>query len=141
MMIDKNIDQYYSTIDKNTLTNICKNEKLKNLINLSTRSDIYIFNKKNKRLILKPKDKLIKECNQIKKKELKNSSSMLSNLAKLNDKDTNYVKNICNNLENKITNIDILMEQINNIDSDIDYNIIPTIINIEDKYIECYSNC
>jgi hypothetical protein len=141
MMIDKNIDQYYSTIDKNTLTNICKNEKLKNLINLSTRSDIYIFNKKNKRLILKPKDKLIKECNQIKKKELKNSSSMLSNLAKLNDKDTNYVKNICNNLENKITNIDILMEEINNIDSDIDYNIIPTIINIEDKYIECYSNC
>jgi hypothetical protein len=140
-MIDKNIDQYYSSIDKTILTDLCKNEKLKNLINLSSRSDIYIFNKKNKRLILKPKIKLIKECNQIKKRELKNSSSMLSNLAKLNNKDTNYVKNICNNLENKITNIDILMEQINNIDSDIDYNFIPKIINIQDKYIECYSNC
>jgi hypothetical protein len=140
-MIDKNIDQYYSSIDKTILTDLCKNEKLKNLINLSSRSEIYIFNKKNNKLMLKPKEKLIKECNQIKKRELRNSSSMLSNLAKLNNKDSNCVKNICNNLENKITNIDILMEQINNIDSVVDYNFIPTIINIQDKYIECYSNC
>ena len=44
---------------------MCKNNNLKNLINLSTQTDIYVFNK-NK---LKDTDKLLKECQQIKKNE------------------------------------------------------------------------
>jgi hypothetical protein len=140
-MIDKTIDQYYASIDKNILKDLCKNEKIKNLIDLSSQSDIYIFNKKNKKWRLKSKQILLKECNQVKKKELKNSSSMLSNLAKLNNNDVKEVKNICNNLENKITNIDIMIDYINDIDTEINYTFIPTIINLENDYIECYSNC
>ena len=140
-MIDINIDQYYASVDKKILTNLCKNDKLKNLINLSSQSDIYIFNKKNKKWQLKTKEKLLKECNQIKKKEIKSSSSMLSNLAKINNNDVKKIKNICNNLENRITNIDLIIDHINDIDSEIDYNFIPTIIDLNDSYIECYSNC
>jgi len=111
------IDKYYSSIDKSLLNNFCKNSNLKNLINLSTQTDIYIFNKKNKKWQLKSKNVLLKECDQIKKKELKVSSSMLSNLAKLNNtNDFNTVKSICQNLENKISNIDKIITYINNLD-------------------------
>ena len=128
-------------IDKDILDNLCKNEKIKNLINLSSQSEICIFNKRNKKLKLKSKEKLLKECNQIRKKEIKNSSSMLSNLAKLNNNDMKDIKNICNNLENKITTIDSMIDYINDIDSETtNYTFIPTIINLEEKYIECYSN-
>ena len=74
------INKYYPGIDKNMLTDLCKNNSLKNLINLSTQTDISVFNN-NK---LKKKEKLLKECEKIKKQELKKSSTMLSNLAKLN---------------------------------------------------------
>lgn len=128
-------------IDKDILDNLCKNEKIKNLINLSSQSEICIFNKRNKKFKLKSKEKLLKECNQIRKKEIKNSSSMLSNLAKLNNNDMKDIKNICNNLENKITTIDSMIDYINDIDSETtNYTFIPTIINIEEKYIECFSN-
>jgi hypothetical protein len=114
------IDKYYSSIDKGLINNLCQNNNLKNLINLSTQTDIYIFNKKNKKWQLKSKDKLLKECEQIKKKELKVSSSMLSNLAKLsNIDDSNTVKTICQNLENKILNIDKIMSCINNLETQI----------------------
>lgn len=112
------IDNYYSLIDKNYLTSLTKNNNLKNLINLSTQTDLYVFNKKNKKWQLKSKDKLLKECEQIKKKEIKVSSSMLSNLAKLSKThDSVEVKNICQNLENKVNNIDKIINCINNLEN------------------------
>ena len=100
---------------------------LRNLIQLSNNSDISIFNKNKK---LKNPEKIIKECEKTKKKELKNSSIMLSNLAKLNSKDTNdlkQIKNIYDNLENKITKIDSILDVAKKIH--------------ETEYIECFSNC
>jgi hypothetical protein len=118
---DNTIDQYYSTVDKNLILNLCKNNNLKNLIKLSTVSDLYIFNKKNKKWYLKSKEKLLKECENIKKKELKTSSIMLSNLAKLNTiQDISNVKDICENLQTKISNLDNLIKCINHIESPID---------------------
>ena len=106
-----NIIKYYSSIDNNLLDDLCKNSNIKNLINLSTYSDINVFNKKKNKYHLKTKNKLLKECENIKKKSL-------LNLAKLND----------NKIENKIENINKLIICLNNLDKE------------KYKYIECYSN-
>ena len=122
------INKYYPSIDKNILVDLCKNNNLKNLINLSTQTEIPIFTK-NK---LKKKDKLLKECEKVKKQELKRSSMMLSNLAKLNQLTEMKVENIqtiYKKLEDKITNIDKIIDYVNVLSDD------------SDKYIECYSNC
>jgi hypothetical protein len=114
----KSLNEYYSSVDKNLLENLSKNNNIRNLINLSSKSELYIFNKKNKKWQLKSKDKLLKECNQIKKKEIKESSVMLSNLAKLtNNNEYNSVSTIYNKLQSKIADIDKIVNCINHIDS------------------------
>ena len=163
----KSLNDYYSLVDKNLMDNMYKNNNLRNLINLSTKSELYLFNKKNKKWQLKSKDKLLKECNQIKKKEIKESSVMLSNLAKLsNNNEYNSVSNIYNNLQTKIADIDEIVNCINHIDvssESISNNFNPNIVNFDNKkmssinielnldtksespssenYIECYGNC
>jgi len=118
---DNTIDQYYYSVDKNLISNLCKNNNLRNLIKLSTVSDLYVFNKKNKKWYLKSKDKLLKECENIKKKEIKSSSTMLSNLAKLNTvHNVIELKDICETLQNKISNIDNIIKCVNHIESSID---------------------
>jgi len=114
----KSLNDYYSSVDKNLLENLYKNNNLRNLLNLSTKSELYIFNKKNKKWQLKSKDKLLKECNQIKKKEIKESSIRLSNLAKLtNNNEYNSVTSIYNTLQLKIADIDKIVNCINHIDT------------------------
>jgi len=114
---NNNIVKYYSSIDKDIINILCKNEILKNLIKLSTETDIYIFNKKYKNWQIKTKNKLLKECTNTKKKEIMTSSYLLSNLAKLNNiQNLNNVKIIYKNLEDKINNIDKFINYINGID-------------------------
>ncbi len=116
MSDSKDFNEYYSSVDKKLLENMFKNNNLKNLINLSTKTELYVFNKKNKKWQLKSKDKLLKECEQIKKKEIKESSLMLSNLAKLSKiNEYNSVSSIYNNLQSKIANIDKIVDCINHI--------------------------
>ena len=130
------MNEYYSSVDKNLIQNMYKNNNLRNLINLSSKSDLYIFNKKNKKWQLKSKDKLLKECNQIKKKEIKESSIMLSNLAKLADNNEyKTVYYIYNNLQTKIADIDKIVSCINhiNISSESNNNNFnPNIVNFDD---------
>jgi hypothetical protein len=141
------INTYYSTVDKKILINYCENNNLKELIKLSTHTDLYIFNKKQKTWHLKTKDKILHECSKIKKKEIKNASSMLSNLSKLNTlNEIDNVNEIYINLQNKLLNINKIVGHINNID--IPTTIItiqPSLLNIKDdvssdSYIEYYSN-
>lgn len=124
-----NIEDYYSSINKETLEELCKNTNIKNLIYLSVKNNINIFDKKNN---IKKKNNLIKECNQKKKNEIKSKSIELSNLAKLNETNINNIKEIYNRLESNVKNID---EMVNYIESN-DINNIH-----KNKYIECYSNC
>ena len=154
-MVDKSIDSYYSSVDKKLIDNLFKNNNLKNLINLSTVTDLYVFNKKNKKWQLKSKETLLKECNVIKKKELKTTSCLLNNLAKLNaSRDTNNIKKIFDGLHNKISNLDNIISCIENLDTtetltSLNENIPKQIKIIDlvseltnsDSYIECYSNC
>ncbi len=116
---DKIVDweNYYSSVDKNTLNNLCSNTNIKNLIYLSSQVDLNPFNKKNKKWQLKNKEKIIKECEQYKKKEIKEFSYTLSNLAKLGSNNTSDVKNICKNYEEKLDNIDKIITCANNINS------------------------
>ncbi len=114
---DKKVDweNYYSSVDKNTLNNLCSNNNIKNLIYLSSQVDLNPFNKKNKKWQLKNKEKIIKECEQFKKREIKEFSYTLSNLAKLGSNNTSDVKNICKNYEEKLDNIDKIISCANNI--------------------------
>lgn len=154
-MVDKNIDSYYSSVDKKLIDDLYKNNNLKNLINLSTVTDLYVFNKKNKKWHLKSKKTLLKECNIIKKKELKTSSCLLNNLAKLNtNDDTSNIKKIFDGLHNKISNLNNIINCIENLDTSETMSnlnetppkqikiidLIPK-LNNSDSYIECYSNC
>lgn len=116
---DKSIDweNYYSSVDKTTLNNLCSNTNIKNLIYLSSQVDLNPFNKKNKKWQLKNKEKIIKECEQYKKKEIKEFSYTLSNLAKLGSNNTSNVKSICKNYENKLENIDKIITCAHNINT------------------------
>jgi hypothetical protein len=114
---DINVDweNYYSSVDKTTLNNLCSNNNIKNLIYLSSQMDINPFNIKNKKWQLKNKEKIIKECEQFKKKEIKDFSYVLSNLAKLGTNNTSDVKHIYKSFEDKLENIDKIITCVNNI--------------------------
>ena len=113
--INNEWENYYSSVDKITLSKLCSNNNIKNLIHLSSQMDINPLNKKNKKWQLKNKEKIIKECEQFKKKELKEFSYVLSNLAKLGTNTTSDVKHIYKNFEDKLENIDKIITYANNI--------------------------
>ena len=136
---ESKINEYYSSVDKNYINDLCKNNNLRNLIHLSTTTDLYLFDKKRKKWHLKSPNKLLKKCESIKKKELKNSSSILSNLAKLNSDNIN-VSTVCDNLKCKINNIDNMIRYIHAVEKEPE-NIITLDLHNSDDYIECYSNC
>jgi hypothetical protein len=131
-MENNDIETYYKNIDKPVIDNCVNNLNLKNLLALSTITDLYLFTKKKKKNEWKLKDKreILKECDIKRKKTLKEVSTSLNILSK--NKSTNLVK------EMKIKN-DTLLNKIENIDSFIETieKIYPT---ITDEYIEVYSN-
>jgi hypothetical protein len=117
---------------------------IKNLIYLSSQVDINLFNKKQ----LKPKKRIIKECEQVKKKELKNLSTILKNLSKLgSDNNMVNIKNIYKNFENKVDNIDKIISCANNLDTkdiiieDSNLSKKKNNIGIQNNYLECFGNC
>jgi len=131
-MENNNIETYYKNIDKPVIDNCVNNLNLKNLLALSTITDLYLFTKKKKKNEWKLKDKreLLKECDIKRKKTIKEVSTSLNVLSK--NKSTNLVKEIKiknDTLLNKIENIDSLIETIE--------KVYPT---MSDEYIEVYSN-
>jgi hypothetical protein len=125
-----NINTYYktinSTIDKPIINEFCKNNYLKNLLNLSIKNNLPVVSKKNKRWIIKDKDDILSQCENKKKKEIRKALLQLSRLTKDCSKNSIMeIKKVNNELEDKIINIDMMMEHISS---------------TEDEYIECYSN-
>lgn len=126
-------------MNENTTNNINNENSLlnnsdiniKNLIYLSSQVDINPFN--NNKHQLKPKKKIIKECEQIKKKELKNLSITLKNLAKLGSNNTSNIKNIYKSFENKVDNIDKIISFAHNIDTKLNKPLNLTIVDINNK--------
>jgi hypothetical protein len=103
-------------------------DSLKNLLELSTELNISVYNKRHK---LRAKNTLIKEVEKIKKRELKKTYSLLSNLVKLSQKG--------GDIKDPDVTVTLLHDNIHKIDEFI--KILPTVYekNIYD-YIECYSN-
>lgn len=132
-MENNNIETYYKNIDKPIIDNYVNNFNIKNLLALSTITDLYLFRKQKKNeWKLKDKREILKECNIKRKKTIKEVSTSLSVLAKISS--TNLVTEIKNKnhtLFNKLENIDSLIETIEK-----DYPLLKD----EDEYIEIYSN-
>ena len=122
-----NIDEYYASVDKNIIDKLCTNNNIKNLIYLSSQSDLNLFNKKNKKWQLKSKDKLLKECEQVKKKKIKDLSTTLSHLAKLGNNNFQDVKNAYKSFEGNIENLEKIIDYVNHIDSNIISNATATV--------------
>jgi hypothetical protein len=129
-----NIENYYKNIDKPVINDYINNFNLKNLLELSTITDLYVFNKKKKNeWKLKDKRLLLKECEHKRKKTIKEVTNSLNVLTKNKSTETNKIideikiKN--NNLLSKIENIDSFIETIEK-----NY---PT---LSDEFIEVYTN-
>ena len=109
-----NVNKDYEYIQLPVLNKIYSDKKLKKLYDLSNQSEINLFNKNNN---LKNKNTLIKESHKLKKEHIKQSSVLLSNLAKLCPNDSICkIKNINENLENKINKIDEFINCISEFD-------------------------
>jgi hypothetical protein len=132
-MENNNIETYYKNIDKPIIDNYVNNFNIKNLLALSTITDLYLFRKQKKNeWKLKDKREILKECNIKRKKTIKEVSTSLNILAKISSTNlVNEIKNKNHNLFNKLENIDSLIETIEK-----DYPLFKD----EDKYIEIYSN-
>ena len=126
------INKYYSLVDKNIITHLCTDNNIKNLIHLSIKTDLNPFNKSKKKWNLKSKDKLLKECATIKKKEFKEITSCLNNLSKLGNNNFDDFKNVYKKCENKIDNLHKIINCINNIDLSLSHE---SSINIIDNII------
>ena len=130
-MENYNIENYYKNIDKPVIDKCVNTLNLKNLLALSTITDLYLFTKKKKNeWKLKDKRKLLKECDVKRKKTIKEVSTSLNVLSK--NKSSNLIKEI------KIKN-DTLLDKIENIDSLIE-TIEKTYPTMSDEFIEIYSN-
>ena len=68
------MEEYYKNININDYIN--NNINLKNLLELSTITNLYVFNKKKK---LKDKRILLKECDYKRKQKVREVTSILSN--------------------------------------------------------------
>ena len=131
IMENNNIENYYNKIDKPIINNYINDVNFKNLLSLSTITDLYLFKKKKKNeWILKDKRKILQECNNKRKKTIKEVSTSLNTLFKNNSSNlTKEIKIKNENLFNKIENIDSLIETIEK-----------TYPILYDNFIEIYSN-
>jgi hypothetical protein len=127
--MDNNITQYYKNIDEPIINNIINNVNLKNLLALSTVTDLYLFRKDKRKWKLKDKREILKECNIIKKKTIKEVSTSLNTLIKNKSVNiTKEIKNKSDHLLHKVENIDTIIETIEKEYPESDY------------YYEVYSN-
>jgi len=125
-----NIEDYYKNIDKPIINNYIKNLNFKNLLELSTITDLYVFKKKKKNeWKLKDKRQLLKECEYERKKIIKEVTSSLNILSKNKLTKIEDIKIKNNHMINKIEKIDSLIETIE--------KIYPT---LSEEFFEIYSN-
>ena len=128
--MENKIEDYYKNIDKPIINNYINNLNFKNLLELSTVTDLYVFKKQKKnQWKLKYKRQLLKECEFERKKTIKEVTTSLNVLSKNKTTKIEDIKVKNNNMINKIENIDSLIETIE--------KIYPT---LSDEYCEVYSN-
>lgn len=109
-----NLENYYKNIDKPIINDCLNKFNLKNLLELSTITNLYVFTKqKKKNWRLKEKRMLLKECDIKRKQKLKAVTESINELSKNKSKDLLLeVKQKNNSLFNEIETIDTLIETI-----------------------------
>ena len=80
--MDKDIKKYYKNIDNQTMNRLMENERLKNILKLSTKTDLCLFKKARNKWKIKNDKQIIKDCNVKKKKKIESMSKMIKELAK-----------------------------------------------------------
>jgi hypothetical protein len=133
MEINKNnLENYYKNIDKPIINDCLNKFNLKNLLELSTITDLYVFTKQRKKeWKLKEKRMLLKECDVKRKQKLKAVTESIHELSKNKSKDLLLeVKHKNNSLLNEIETIDTLIETIEK-----DYPLIES-----NNFLEKFSN-
>jgi len=110
----ENLENYYKNIDKPIINDCLNKFNLKNLLELSTITNLYVFTKKKKKdWRLKEKRMLLKECDIKRKQKLKAVTESINELSKNKSKDLLLeVKQKNNSLFNEIETIDTLIETI-----------------------------
>ncbi len=138
MIDNKNIikiSDYYKDFE---IPNECfKIESLRNLLELSATIDVNLIDKKKKKV--KPKKKIINECNKLKKIKIKELTKQLNDI-NLTDTDVSSSAIIDTNKKfvNGIENIDNVIKIINKKDDDILY--LNKLLSDTNDFIETFSN-
>jgi hypothetical protein len=124
---------------------INKDDIKNNLIELQNKSNVKLFKKNNNSLVLRDTQKIIDECNKMKRKKLLDLSNNLKQICNDEYIELYKIKNIQNKINSDIDDLDNII----NIISSKDYiniskshynNIINEIQNTIDNYIEIYEN-
>jgi hypothetical protein len=128
--MENKIEDYYKNIDKPVINNYINNINFKNILELSTITDLYVFKKEKKnQWKLKDKRQLLKECEYERKKTIKEVTTSLNVLSKGKYSNIKDIKVKNSNMINKIENIDSLIDNIEKVYS-----------TLSDEYCEVYSN-
>ena len=110
------IIDFYKEINKPIIDKMITNNSFKNILELSTISEIPLLKKQKNNWFLKDKQKILKEIETSKKKKMK---EIKNNLYKINIIKINDIKENNNKLFSDLESIDLLK---NNIENDIIYN-------------------
>ena len=110
------IIDFYKEINKPIIDKMIKYNSFKNILELSTISEIPLLKKQKNNWFLKDKQKILKEIETLKKKKIK---EIKNNLYKINIIKINDIKENNNKLFSDLESIDLLK---NNIENDIIYN-------------------
>jgi hypothetical protein len=95
------------------------------LLNLQNKNNIKLFKKNNNNLILRDTIKILDECKKIKRKKILKLSYNLKSLSISNKNiEINIIKELQNNILDELSEIDYIINYINNIEN----------------YIETYEN-
>ena len=126
-----NLENYYKNIDKPIINDYLNKFNLKNLLELSTITDLYVFTKqKKKEWKLKEKKILLKECDNKRKQKIKEVYDCIDELTKSKShKILVDVKHKNNILLDEIGKIDSFIETIEK-----DYPEIETIYHFLEKF-------
>jgi gas vesicle protein len=126
-----NLEKYYKNIEKPIINDCLNKLNLKNILELSTITDLYLFTKKKKTdWKLKEKRILLKECDIKRKQKIKEFTDNLNELSKYKSKNIlSQVKEKSNNIFNDIETLENMIESIEK-----DYP------EIENNFLEKFSN-
>jgi hypothetical protein len=123
---------------------INKDDIKNNLIELQNKSNVKLFKKNNNSLVLRDTQKIIDECNKMKRKKLLDLSNNLKQICNDEYIELYKIKNIQNKINSDIDDLDNIINIISSKDyinmSKSHYNIINEIQNTIDNYIEIYEN-